>query len=150
MPTAGHPARANSLEGTLPPQQPCCPHHKPEPPQHPWAPSSSHVQAPRLGEGRHRRSEGMRWVRSTSQALLLSRGGSWGRFPAGQAAGADSAPRGSGQAHGDTSEQGQAGSELSQLPCSKETTTTTTTSGFKSSLGERPDKLNVPRLCHLF
>lgn len=42
-------------------------------------------------------------------------------------------------------EEGQANSKLSPLPHSKETTTTTT-----SGLGQRPGKLNFPRLCHLF
>lgn len=44
--------------------------------------------------------------------------------------------------------EAQAGSKLSQLPHSKETATTT--SGFKSSLGQKPDKPHFLRLCHLF
>lgn len=53
-----------------------------------------------------------------------------------------------GSARAGRGREGQANPKLSQLPRSKETTTTT--SGFKSSLGQRPDKLNFPRLCHLF
>lgn len=43
--------------------------------------------------------------------------------------------------------EGQAELKLNQLPCSKETTTT---SGFKNSLGQRPDKPHFPSFAICF
>ena len=106
----------------------------------------------------------MKRVGWKSQALLLpeEQGGGWGLFSRGQAAAGQEQTRlpaaqdkrmetqaSKGPARAGRRWEGQADSKLSQLPRSKETTTTTT-SGFKSSLGQRPDKPHFPRLCHLF